>query len=190
MITHAKTVLITGSTDGVGGHVAEQLAGPGTTLLVHSRNRTRGTEIIRTIIRAGSNAAFYPADLSVLSDVRQLAAAVRRDHPRLDVLINNAGIGVTGTFFGRGESPDGFELRFVVNYLSGFLLTRLLLPAMRSSGAARIINVASASQQPIDFSDGGLTFISAVTAHAAMPGTAGIWGCQCRDHCTGACSGR
>ena len=153
MATDTKTFLITGSTDGVGRRVAERLAGPESTVLVHGRDRKRGTETVRTILKAGGNAVFYPADLSVLSDVYQLAAAVRREHPRIDVLINNAGIGVVGAYSGRCESQDGFELRFAVNYLSGFFLTRLLLPAIKNSGNSRIINVSSAGQQPIDFTD-------------------------------------
>jgi NAD(P)-dependent dehydrogenase (short-subunit alcohol dehydrogenase family) len=100
---------------------------------------------------------FYPADLSSLSDVRSLAEAVQRDHGCLDVLINNAGIGVGGRGSGRQASHDGHELRFAVNYLSGFLLTRLLLPLLKGTGAARIVNVASVGQQPIDFADVMLT---------------------------------
>lgn len=153
MTTDEKTVLITGSTDGLGRRVAERLAGSGMTVLVHGRDRKRGAETTQAILDAGGKAAFYMADLSVLSEVHRLAAAIRHQHPRLDVLINNAGIGAAGAYTGRCESPDGFELRFAVNYLAGFLLTRLLLPAMESRGNARIINVASAGQQPIDFSD-------------------------------------
>lgn len=83
--------------------------------------------------------------------MRALAEAIQRDHSHLDVLINNAGIGVGSR--GRSVSKDGYELRFAVNYLSGFLLTRLLLPLLQKSQSARIVNVASAGQQPIDFSD-------------------------------------
>jgi NAD(P)-dependent dehydrogenase (short-subunit alcohol dehydrogenase family) len=80
---------------------------------------------------------------------------VRRDGDGLDALINNAGIGTSGAQ--RELSSDGFELRFAVNYLAGFLLTRLLLPLLESRASSRIVNVASAGQQPIDFADVMLT---------------------------------
>ncbi|WP_254714466.1 SDR family NAD(P)-dependent oxidoreductase [Actinomadura sp. WMMA1423] len=83
-----------------------------------------------------------------------LAEAVRADHPRLDVLVNNAGIGRDGP---REESADGHELTFQVNYLSGYLLTRLLLPTLIASAPARIVNVSSLGQQAIDFDDVMLT---------------------------------
>lgn len=153
MATGEKIALITGSTEGLGRCVAERLAGSGMTVLVHGRDRKRGAETAKTILDAGGKAVFYIADLSVLSEVRRLAAEIRHQYQGLDVLINNAGIGAAGAYTGRCESPDGVELRFAVNYLAGFLLTRLLLPVMESRGNARIINVASAGQQPIDFSD-------------------------------------
>ena len=73
-----------------------------------------------------------------------------REHERLDILINNAGIGTRSGGPQRRTSADGHELRFAVNYLAGFLLTRLLLPLHQASAPARIVNVASAGQQPID----------------------------------------
>ena len=87
--------------------------------------------------------------------MRRLAAAVQDETDRLDILINNAGIGAAGGV--RQVSVDGFELRFAVNYLAGFLLTYLLLPLLRSSAPARIVNVSSAGQQAIDFADVMLT---------------------------------
>ena len=87
--------------------------------------------------------------------MRRLAAAVRQTTDRLDILINNAGIGTAGAI--RQESADRFELRFAVNYLAGFRLTSLLLPLIATSAPARIVNVSSAGQQPIDFADVMLT---------------------------------
>ncbi len=84
-----------------------------------------------------------------------LADAARRDGAGLDALVNNAGIGASGAK--RELSADGFELRFAVNYLAGFLLTRLMLPVLEKRQSARIVNVSSAGQQPIDFSDVMLT---------------------------------
>ena len=103
----------------------------------------------------GGEARLLAADLASLAEVRSLADAVRRDDDGLDALVNNAGIGTSGSR--RELSVDGFELRFAVNYLAGFLLTRLLLPMLASRESARIVNVSSAGQQAIDFSDVMLT---------------------------------
>jgi NAD(P)-dependent dehydrogenase (short-subunit alcohol dehydrogenase family) len=156
MDMNGKTILITGSTDGVGRRVAERLAATGATVLVHGRDKARAEELVSRIRDKGGKAAFYLADLSSLDEVRTLADAVERDHDRLDLLINNAGIG-TGGDAGRQQSRDGHELRFAVNYLAGFLLTRRLLPLLKASTPARIVNVSSAGQQAIDFSDVMLT---------------------------------
>jgi NAD(P)-dependent dehydrogenase (short-subunit alcohol dehydrogenase family) len=151
MTTTGKIALITGSTDGVGRYIAERLAARGWRVLVHGRDRTRGEAVVERITQQGGEARFLAADLSSLAEVRSLADAVRRDGDGLDALVNNAGIGTSGER--RELSADGFELRFAVNYLAGFLLTRLLLPMLESRKSARIVNVSSAGQQPIDFSD-------------------------------------
>ncbi len=155
MTTKAKTVLITGATDGVGRYLAERLAAQGWRVIVHGRDRTRGEAVVQRITRQGGEARFLAADLSSLAEVRSLADAVRADGDGLDALVNNAGIGTSGAH--RELSADGFELRFAVNYLAGFLLTRLLLPALESRKSARVVNVASAGQLAIDFSDVMLT---------------------------------
>jgi NAD(P)-dependent dehydrogenase (short-subunit alcohol dehydrogenase family) len=150
-----KTVLVTGSTDGVGRLVARRLGEAGARVLVHGRDAERGARVVADIEKAGGSATFFAADLGSLAEVRRLAAAVQDETDRLDILINNAGIGTAGGV--RQESADGFELRFAVNYLAGFLLTSLLLPLLRSSAPARIVNVSSAGQQAIDFADVMLT---------------------------------
>jgi NAD(P)-dependent dehydrogenase (short-subunit alcohol dehydrogenase family) len=150
-----KTALITGSTDGVGRVVAERLGTMGARVLVHGRDRARGERVVADIKSAGGNAEFLAADLAALAEVRRLAEAVRAATDRLDILINNAGIGTAGA--ARQTSADGHELRFAVNYLAGFLLTYLLLPLIKQSAPARIVNVASAGQQAIDFADVMLT---------------------------------
>jgi NAD(P)-dependent dehydrogenase (short-subunit alcohol dehydrogenase family) len=147
------TILITGSTDGVGRRVAQRLAAPGTTLLIHGRNADRAGMLVDEVRKAGGAASFYIADLSSLSEVRRLAELIQRDHQRLDVLINNAGIGTSNGGRTRQVSTDGHELRFAVNYLSGFLLTHLLLPLLKGSAPSRIVNVSSLGQQAIDFDD-------------------------------------
>jgi NAD(P)-dependent dehydrogenase (short-subunit alcohol dehydrogenase family) len=155
MITKGKTIFVTGSTDGVGRYIAERLAAEGWRVIVHGRDRTRGEAVVERITNQGGEARFLAADLSSLAEVRSLADAVRRDGDGLDALVNNAGIGTSGER--RELSADGFELRFAVNYLAGFLLTRLLLPMLESRKSARIVNVSSAGQQAIDFSDVMLT---------------------------------
>jgi NAD(P)-dependent dehydrogenase (short-subunit alcohol dehydrogenase family) len=152
-----RTALITGATDGVGRVVARALAQQGWRVLVHGRDRGRGEALAREIEQAGGSATFLAADLASLPEVRRLADAVKQQTGRLDLLINNAGIGSVGSAPGRQTSADGHELRFAVNYLAGFLLTHLLLPLLKASAPARIVNVASAGQQAIDFSDVMLT---------------------------------
>jgi NAD(P)-dependent dehydrogenase (short-subunit alcohol dehydrogenase family) len=146
-----KVVLITGSTDGLGRAVARDVAALGAHVIVHGRNRERGTAVVEEIEREGiGSARFYAADLASLAQVRELAATIRKEYDRLDVLVNNAGIWLRGE---RQVSQDGHEMHFAVNYLSGFLLTRELLPLLTRSAPSRIINVASGAQSPIDFDD-------------------------------------
>jgi NAD(P)-dependent dehydrogenase (short-subunit alcohol dehydrogenase family) len=152
-----KTILVTGSTDGVGRRVADRLAVSGAIVLVHGRDKARAESLLSSIHGAGGKATFYPADLSSLDEVRGLADAIKGDHDHLDILINNAGIGTSGHDANRQVSRDGHELRFAVNYLAGFLLTHRLLPLLKASSPARIVNVSSVGQQPIDFSDVMLT---------------------------------
>lgn len=154
MKMNGKTVLITGSTDGVGRYVASRLAAEGAKVLIHGRDSARAKTLIDEIVKAGHAApAFYQADLSSMAGTRQLAEAVRRDHERLDVFVSNAGIGSQNDGPQRQESADGHELRFAVNYLSGFLLAYLLLPLLKAAAPSRIVNVASLGQHPIDFDD-------------------------------------
>jgi NAD(P)-dependent dehydrogenase (short-subunit alcohol dehydrogenase family) len=155
-----QTILITGATDGLGRALALELAAKGARLLVHGRDDGRGSATLAEIRRQTGNEklSWYRADLSDLAQVRQLAEEVRRDCDRLDALVNNAGIGTTVPGGGRRqESAQGHELRFAVNYLAGFLLTRLLQPLLITSAPARVINVASAGQAPLDFDDVMLT---------------------------------
>ena len=153
-----KTVLITGSTDGVGRYVAGRLAAAGAKVLIHGRDKARAQSLMEEIGRAGgSEPTFYQADLASLADVRKLAEAVTADHTRLDVFISNAGIGSQNEGPARQTSRDGYELRFAVNYLSGFLLAHLLLPLLKAGAPSRIVNVASLGQHPIDFDDVMLT---------------------------------
>jgi NAD(P)-dependent dehydrogenase (short-subunit alcohol dehydrogenase family) len=144
-----RVVLVTGSTGGLGREVARRLASRGDHVIIHGRSLERGIALVAEINDSGTGSArFYPADFSSLDQVRRLAEAVRRDYRRLDVLVNNAGIWMEGP---RRLSEDGYELHFQVNYLSGFLLTRELLPLLKASAPSRIVNVSSIAQRPIDF---------------------------------------
>ena len=150
------TVLVTGASDGLGKAVSVELARAGATVLVHGRTPERAEAAVADI-RAASGSTLLRAcagDLASLAQVRSLAEEISAGEPRLDVLVNNAGIGTVDPGGGeRIESVDGHELRFAVNYLAPFLLTRLLEPLLVRSAPSRIVNVASAGQAPVDFDD-------------------------------------
>jgi NAD(P)-dependent dehydrogenase (short-subunit alcohol dehydrogenase family) len=143
------TIFLTGATDGLGRALAGRLASEGATLILHGRDQGKLDELA-----AQTGGTPVLADLADLAQVRQLARDVRQHADRLDVFVSNAGIG-GGEPDGRQRrtSADGYELRFAVNYLAGFLLTLELLPLLRATGSARIVNVASLGQAPIDFDD-------------------------------------
>jgi NAD(P)-dependent dehydrogenase (short-subunit alcohol dehydrogenase family) len=149
-----KVVLITGSTDGLGRELAFRIGASGAHVIVHGRNRERGLQVADSIRKLGNGATaqFLAADLASFAQVRALADTIMKEHGRLDVLINNAGIWLRNAT-SRELSADGNELSFQVNYLSGFLLTHRLKPLLVKSAPARVINVASRSQSPIDLDD-------------------------------------
>ena len=136
-----KTILITGSTDGIGLETAKLLAAKGHRILLHGRN----PEKLETAAKAvDADTDIYVADLSRIEDVKSLVAAIARDHPTLDVLINNAGIFKTS----KPLTPEGLDIRFVVNTIAPYMLTRRLLPSMKHDG--RVINLSSAAQAPVN----------------------------------------
>jgi NAD(P)-dependent dehydrogenase (short-subunit alcohol dehydrogenase family) len=141
-----EIILITGSTGGLGREVALQLAGPGTHIIVHGRSVERGQEVVGELQARGSTARFVGADLGSLAQVRGLAAQLAREYDRIDLLINNAGIGRGQENAPREVSADGHELRFQVNYLSHFLLTRELLPLLVAGAPSRVVSVSSGAQ--------------------------------------------
>ena len=151
-----STILITGSTSGLGRHVAFELVRAGHTVLAHGRDPGR-TERLVDELRAEGDAEGFVADLGSLAQVRRLGEHVAAAHPDLDVLVNNAGVGSGARGAGREVSADGHELRLAVNYLAPVALTRALLPVLRGSAPARIVNVGSAGQEPLDFDDPELT---------------------------------
>jgi NAD(P)-dependent dehydrogenase (short-subunit alcohol dehydrogenase family) len=151
-----QIMLVTGATDGLGKATATALAQMGATVLLHGRDQARLDSARAEILTATGNDRLetYRADFSSLDDVRALAQNLLAQHPRLDLLINNAGIvGGSPGESQRKFSQEGYELVFSVNYLAPFLLTDMLLPALRHTPPSRIINVASAGQSPIQFDD-------------------------------------
>jgi len=155
-----QTILITGATDGLGRALALDLAASGARLLVHGRDAARGERTLADIREQTGNERllFLRADLAELAQVKRLADEIVAASAELDVLVSNAGIGTSVPGGGaRLQSTDGIELRFAVNYLAGYLLTRALLPLLRATanaaGSARIVQVSSAGQMPIDFDD-------------------------------------
>jgi NAD(P)-dependent dehydrogenase (short-subunit alcohol dehydrogenase family) len=148
-----KTVLITGATDGLGRALAIDLAEPGSTLILHGRNVERGEEVRRAVEAKGAQARFHRADFASLKEVERLAETMLQSNDALHLLVNNAGIGFGHPFQGRQVSADGYELRFAVNFLAPVLLTNRLRPLLKTGAPARIVNVASIGQYPIDFAD-------------------------------------
>lgn len=148
-----RTALVTGSTSGLGENVARRLGALGATVIIHGLNEERGRQIAAEITSKGpGKAAYLPGDLGSLKETDALAERVKAAYPKLDLLINNAGIG--GASSGeRRESSDGYELVFQVNYLSHFHLTQKLLPLLEKSAPARIVNVASIGQRVVNFDD-------------------------------------
>ncbi len=155
-MTDPRTILITGATDGLGYALAHRLSAEGATVILHGRNAEKLDRAATSISETGGSPrpATVLADLADLAQVRRLAVDVQTATDRLDVLVNNAGIGA-GEPEGRTRrlSADGYELRLAVNYLAPFLLTLDLMPLLRGSAPARIVNVASIRQEPLDFDD-------------------------------------
>ncbi len=135
------TILITGATDGIGLVTAKRLAEGGRTVLLHGRSQEKLRAAAHEI---GGNPETYCADLSRLEEVAELADAILSAHDRLDVLINNAGVYKTP----QTKTQDGLDVRFVVNTIAPYLLTRRLLPIIPRDG--RVVNLSSAAQAPVD----------------------------------------
>ena len=148
-----KTILMTGSTDGIGLQAAKVLAAKGHEVILHGRS----AEKLATIKTAHPELAAAPsfiADLSDLKETAQMAEAIIAAHPSLDVLINNAGVFKAPM----AKAPNGMDLRFVVNTLAPYVLAQGLLSIIPKTG--RILNLSSAAQMPID--------MKAMTGHTAV----------------------
>ena len=152
---NGKTVVITGGNSGIGLETAVGLAGMGATVVITARDAERGKQAVDDVRgRSGSDAVDLAVfDLASLASVRAGAAELLDRCPRLDVLVNNAGLVLTD----RSETVDGFETTFAVNHLGPFLLTNLLLDRIKASAPARIVNVASTAhkgaRKGLDFDD-------------------------------------
>jgi NAD(P)-dependent dehydrogenase (short-subunit alcohol dehydrogenase family) len=136
-----KTVVITGATSGIGAVAARRLAEQGARIVIVARDRRRAEETLRDLpaANAGQTHTAFHADLSRLSEMKRVAAQIAAAEPRIDVLMNNAGLVASGNH----KTEDGLELMFAVNHLSYFVLTNVLLERLRATGGARIVSTAS-----------------------------------------------
>ncbi|MEX0277452.1 MAG: SDR family NAD(P)-dependent oxidoreductase [Ruegeria sp.] len=162
-----KTILVTGSTDGIGLLTAKKLAAAGHHVLLHGRNQAKLNAAAQEI---GGMVEVYAADLSDMAAVKSLADDIRAKHDRLDVLINNAGVL-------KAPQPtleSGFDIRFVVNTFAPYLLTDLLLPIIAANG--RVVNLSSAAQAPVNLNAmHGKTRLSDMEAYAQSKLAITIW---------------
>jgi NAD(P)-dependent dehydrogenase (short-subunit alcohol dehydrogenase family) len=141
MVMNNKTVLVTGSTDGIGKQAALELAEMGAHLLLHGRNTARVETTMEEIKgqTGNNNIEGFTADFASIKQVKNLGEEIRRKHEQLDVLLNNAGVMEPDLKF----SEDGFEMTFAVNHLATFVLTYYLLAPLKSASPSRIVNVGS-----------------------------------------------
>jgi NAD(P)-dependent dehydrogenase (short-subunit alcohol dehydrogenase family) len=138
---HGKTIVITGATSGIGAVAARALAQQGARIVIVARNRERAEQTLsdlRAANPAAEHAAFY-ADLSRLREMKRVAEQIAAAEPKIDVLMNNAGLIAARNRL----TEDGLELMFATNHMSYFVLTRLLLERLRAAGGARIVSTAS-----------------------------------------------
>ncbi|WP_415400692.1 SDR family NAD(P)-dependent oxidoreductase [Tateyamaria sp. SN3-11] len=162
-----KTILITGSTDGIGLLTAQKLAAAGHHVLLHGRSTDK---LAAAAAEIGGTVETFNADLSDMAAVKALAADIRAKHDRLDVLINNAGVLKTP----QPVLENGHDIRFVVNTFAPYLLTELLLPIVPKEG--RVINLSSAAQAPVNVDAMlGKTRLSDMDAYAQSKLAITIW---------------
>lgn len=141
----SKIILLTGATDGIGFETAQQLVANGHHLLVHGRSKAKLDAAIAALKQVNSDATVegFLADLSDLSQVRELAQDVLKAHAHIDIIINNAGVYSTPVT----TIANGQDIRFVVNTLAPYVLTKALMPALGKE--SRVVNLSSAAQAPV-----------------------------------------
>lgn len=162
-----KTILVTGATDGIGLATAQTLAAQGHQVLLHGRNPDKLATAAETV---GGSTESYIADMSQFDAVAALADQILERHNRLDVLINNAGVLKASST----KTANGFDVRFVVNTFTPYVLTRLLLPIIPKDG--RIVNLSSAAQAPVDIAAmGGNGALDDMAAYAQSKLAITIW---------------
>lgn len=141
-----KTILLTGATDGIGLATAKSLVSKGHHLLIHGRSEEKLSHTLQLLKDLNSSAKVqsYQADLSHFDEVARLIAEIKRDHKIVDIIINNAGVFKTSTPI----APNGLDVRFVVNTLSPYLITKELQALLADDG--RVVNLSSAAQAPVN----------------------------------------
>jgi len=142
-----RTILITGSTDGIGKLAAIELAKEGHEIYLHGRNAEKLSKVISEMKELSNNESIkgFVADFSDLEAVNQMAQQINNELTKIDVLINNAGVFKSAI----SHNKDGLDLRFVVNYFAPYVLTNALIPLLNKGTEARIINLSSAAQSPV-----------------------------------------
>ncbi len=169
-----KTILITGSTDGIGLETARTLVELGHRVLLHGRNRERLEAAKRQLVGKGGQVEGYLANLSQMDQVEQLASEVAARHEWIDVLINNAGVLKTD----QPITENGWDVRFAVNTLAPCLLTQRLWPLLGST--ARVLSLSSAAQAPVNLQalTGEVVISNAMTVYAQSKLALTMWSRQ------------
>ncbi len=169
-----KSILITGSTDGIGKLTALKLAKEGHRLFIHGRNTAKLKKAILELKEQSGNRNIsgFIADFSKLAEVRKMAEQIKSELDSLDILINNAGIFMST----ENKTEDGFDIRFSVNYLAPYLLTQELLPLLKKGQKPRIINLSSAAQSAVSYKAlAGSTYLSVNEAYAQSKLALTMW---------------
>ena len=142
----SKTILLTGATDGLGLRAAELIVEQGHKVILHGRRADRLAEVVSDMSAKG-DAYSYCCDLSDLTEVAKMATKLVEAYSSIDVIINNAGVLKANNT----KTTQGLELRFVVNTIAPYLLTKMLMPVLRTN--SRVVNLSSAAQTPLDASE-------------------------------------
>lgn len=166
-----KTILVTGATDGLGLLTAKKLLALGHTVLLHGRNPDKLNKVIESLPQYAKQIEGYIADLSNLKAVKELAKTITDKHETLDVLINNAGILKSPS----NITKDELDVRFAVNTLAPYLLTKVLMPLF--SHSSRVVNLSSAAQASVELAglSGKKTYPDPMAAYAQSKLALTMW---------------